>query len=192
MGQNKANLPFGTETLLARIYRVCSSVCEQVMVATGSAGPNELPIPDGAVRVNDPGEGPLVALARALGVSGPGAFVFVTGCDTPLLQPGVIQLLFERVSGHRGAVACFEGRRQPLCAVYSSELREEVSSLVEQGERRAIVPANLPGVVDVHEDELRAVDPDLRSFRGCNTPAEYVELLEFVGEPVPHEFLKAR
>ena len=191
MGVDKATLPFGNQTLLERIYSVCASVCDEVVVAAPDAGGAGLQIPHDAVRLKDPGEGPLVAIAQGLNRAGTQGQVFVTGCDTPLLQASVVGLLFERALGHKGAIAEFRGRRQPLCAVYSGELAADVVDLVNRGERKALAPAKLPGVVTVFQDELHMVDHDLRSFRGCNTIEEYLGLLRFAGLPFPYEFLQA-
>lgn len=46
---------------------------------------------------------------------------FVTGCDMPLLDPGFVDVLFERARGRSGAVPVAHGRPQPLCAVYRTE-----------------------------------------------------------------------
>lgn len=191
MGVDKATLPFGNQTLLERIYSVCASVCDEVVVAAPDFGGTGLEIPHDAIRLNDPGEGPLVAISHGLRRAGTQERVFVTGCDTPLLRTSLVALLFERAMGHKGAIAEFQGRRQPLCAVYSGELAADVVELVNRGERKALAPAKLPGIVTVFEDELQRVDHDLRSFRGCNTIEEYLGLLRFAGYPIPYEFLQS-
>lgn len=191
MGTDKAMLPFGGRTLLECVYDICSSVCDEVLIAVGNSRTPNSDVPPGARVSVDPGEGPLIPIADALEQVGGNGLLFVTACDTPLLMPGVLELLFHRAAQHRGAVAIVGERYQPLSAVYSGEIAGEVRQQIAAGERKAIAPARLAGVVSVTEAELRAVDPDLRSFRGCNTLREYVDLLEFAGQPVPPEIARA-
>lgn len=190
MGVDKVTLPFGTGTLLERIHAVCQQTCGDVVIAVGEYGAETRAFPAAFRTIQDPGRGPLPAIAEALHRAPTGTFLFVTACDTPLLQPAVVESLFGHAANHRGAVPLIQGRSQPTCAVYAAALANEVADLVGKGERRANALAHLPGVVSVPEDSLRNADPDLRSFRGCNTIEEYLALLELAGEPVPHEFLR--
>jgi molybdopterin-guanine dinucleotide biosynthesis protein A len=193
MGIDKANLPFGNQTFLQRIYETCEAVCNEVRVAVGPGDAfdafERLRLHGGAT--SDPGLGPLAAISERLSSLYSDALVFVTACDTPMLRAGIVQLLFDRAKGNRGAVPVVAGFPQATCAVYASEVAADTQALVNAGERRASSLASLPGIIAVGEDELRTVDPDLRSFRGCNTVEEYIELLDFAGKPVPYEFLEA-
>jgi molybdenum cofactor guanylyltransferase len=176
MGADKATLPFGTVTLLERVASICGERCDEVLVVARMG--QELATPWRIIR--DSGEGPLGAIAAGLRAAG-GDAVFVTACDTPLLQPALIDLLFERAALQRGAMAQTNGRVVATCAVYSRSLADEVDALLRVGERRAAALADLSGVVIVGEAVLRSADPQLVSLRGCNTPEEYAAVLELAG-----------
>ena len=48
-----------------------------------------------------------------------------------------------------------------------------------------------PGVRVVDEDELRVADPELLSFRDCDTPDDYRKLLVLAGlDPSPSRMLQ--
>jgi molybdenum cofactor guanylyltransferase len=188
MSVEKATLPFGNRTFFQCVFEVCERTCNDVLVAVGAGGLEDAlqRLPFEFNSVGDPGEGPLVAIAAHLQRF---EYVFVTACDTPMLQPALVELLFRCAEGNRGAVPFVGGRPQATCAVYSGDLWEDATVLVHSGERRVSALFGQPGVVCVEETDLRAADPDLRSFRGCNTPEEYLALLEFAGQPIPYEFL---
>lgn len=186
MGMEKATMPFGSETMFARIARFCGESFSEVVVAAGSTPPSWL---EGRY-VLDQGRGPLDGILAGLHRVSPERFCFVTACDTPLLQTAFVDLLFERAKDVRGAVPTANGHIFATCAVYSPALAPEIEGLLASGERRAAAIAGLPGVVMMQEDEMRAADPELLSLRGCNTLDEYEELLRIAGFPGPVEFLR--
>jgi molybdenum cofactor guanylyltransferase len=177
MGLDKASLPFGGETMLERVVRVCQAACNKVVIVGGQQPP-ELP---NVAHALDDGRGPLDGILAGLRRITPGGFAFATGCDSPLLQPGLIDLLFEKAASQRGVVPAANGHLHPTCAVYSPSLVPDIEALLQAGERRAVAITRLPGVMLVEEPDLRVADPELLSLRGCNTPEEYASLLQLAG-----------
>lgn len=187
MGVDKATLPFGDETMLERVHRICASVCTDVIIAAGAES-RALP---NVTQAFDEGRGPLDGILAGLRLVPSGSTAFVTGCDSPLLQPHLIDLLFEKAAAGPGAVPLADGHIHPTCAVYSPALVPEIEALLEAGERRAMAIAKLPGVVMVNETELRVADLELLSLRGCNTVDEYAALLRLAGLSGDPEILSA-
>jgi molybdopterin-guanine dinucleotide biosynthesis protein A len=64
-----------------------------------------------------PGEGPLGGMLTAFRELR-GGLAFVTGCDMPLLTPGVIEQVAAERGGATTAAAVADSALQPLCAVY--------------------------------------------------------------------------
>jgi molybdopterin-guanine dinucleotide biosynthesis protein A len=62
---------------------------------------------------------------------------------------------------------------QGVCAVYDRALAPRIGRLLAAGERRVKMLLAASNVRYVTPEELRAVDPELRSFRNINTPADY-------------------
>src|SRR5438874_924701 len=60
-----------------------------------------------------------------------------------------------------------------VCALYIRELAPRIEELLDAGERSIKSLLDRSFVRYVGSDELRAVDPELRSFRNINTAADY-------------------
>ena len=60
-----------------------------------------------------------------------------------------------------------------VCALYVRELAPRIEELLDAGERSIKSLLDRSFVRYVGSDELRAVDPELRSFRNINTAADY-------------------
>jgi molybdenum cofactor guanylyltransferase len=174
MGHDKALLPFGGEILLARVVRIVRGAADEVVLVAreGQA------LPEGFDAVRDPAEGlgPLAGIAVGLRhIRSDRAFV--TGCDAPLLQPALIQRLLELADGYDAAVPLIDGRFMTTTAVYERSIASIAEALVAKRALRTSGLLDHVRVRPVDADELRDVDPDLESFRTCNTPADYAEAL---------------
>ena len=179
MGMAKAWLPFGEETLLARVVRLLSATVDEVIVvaAVGQALP---PLPSSVRVVHDerPDRGPFEGLLAGLtALDEHTTAAYVTGCDAPLLRPAFVQTLFSLLGDEQCAVPHIDGRDQPLSAVYRPEVRTEIAAMLAEDCLRVRSLFDRVATRRVMADELRAVDPPLDSLRGCNTPKEYRTLL---------------
>lgn len=182
MGCDKASLPFGGETLLERIVGIVSLCVDEVWLVAREG--QELP-PNrvlGLPVARDPAEGlgPLAGLTvglRAIDAER----AFVVSCDLPLLEPALVRGLFDLSSNLRAAIPLIGGHYMTTCAVYSKPLLSELEAMLAAGVRRPREIVKLPGVRALTEDEMRACDPDLRSFVDCNTPERYREALGLAG-----------
>ena len=181
MGRPKASLPFGPETLLGRVLRACGEACgETVVVAAPGQDLPALPAGTRVVRDGRPGQGPLEGLAAGLAaVTAPAAFC--TSCDVPFLRPALVGRLFDALGDAAAAQGVVDGFAQPLLAVYRSSLAGKAADLVRSGRRRVIYLVEGESVALVPETALREADPDLASFRNCNTPEEYAAALRDAG-----------
>ncbi len=181
MGRPKALLPFGPETLLARVLRVCAEVCGEVVVV--AAPEQDLPgLPAGTKVVRDslPGQGPLEGLAVGLAVvAAPAAFC--TSCDVPFLRAALVERMFDALGEAAAAQGVVEGVAQPLLAVYRTALAPKAAALVRGGRRRVVYLIEGETVSMVPEAAVREADPDLASYRNCNTPEEYAAALRDAG-----------
>jgi molybdopterin-guanine dinucleotide biosynthesis protein A len=182
MGQDKALLPFGGEILLARVVRIVRGVTDEVVLVAreGQA------LPEGFEAVRDPAEGlgPLAGIAVGLrNVTSDRAFV--TGCDAPLLRAALIQRLFELTDGYDAAVPLIDGNFMTTTAVYARSIVPVAEALIARRELRTRGLLDHIRVRAIEPAELRDVDPDLDSFRTCNTPAEYADALKRLRTDAP-------
>jgi molybdenum cofactor guanylyltransferase len=184
MGRDKATLPFRGETLLARtVRRVRPAVDEVVVVARPG---QDLPVLPDDVRVardDVTDQGPLGGLAPGLRAARADA-VFATACDAPFVEPAVVGLLFARLGDADVAIVVEDGRPCPLCAVYRTSLAPRAERLVADGRLRPVFLLDEVPSVRIDAEELRAVDPELRSLVNCNTADAYEAALALAGPSV--------
>lgn len=187
MGRDKASLSFGAETMLARVMRLVAECVPREQVTLMAAAEQQLPpLPWAATVLRDrvADRGPLPALVDGLASVGESvSAVCVVSCDAPLLQPALVERLFELLASEAEAVVPAEGERlQPLLAVYRPRVAESMRSQLAagttslQGALRTLVGR----LVEAPVEQLRAVDPELRSFMNCNTEEEYQAALAYV------------
>jgi molybdopterin-guanine dinucleotide biosynthesis protein A len=100
-------------------------------------------------------------------------YVWVVGCDLPDVDPGLAFMLLGLAGDYDAVVPRIDGEPQGVCAVYDRALASRVEGLLEDGDRRVKSLLAASNVRYVTPEELRVVDPELRSFRNINTPADY-------------------
>jgi molybdopterin-guanine dinucleotide biosynthesis protein A len=187
MGRPKPWLDLGGQPLLAHVVaRVQPWVREIVLVA---APDQALPalgdtlVPVTVVHDDRPGEGPLPALACGLATVTQ-EWALTLACDAPFVAPRVVaHLAHMRAADVEAIVPEWNGRVQPLVALYRRRFAAAVVDLVGRGERRMHALATLPGVRIIAEDVLRSLDPDGASFRALNTPEEYAAAVAAYAKP---------
>ena len=180
MGRDKAALPFGDESLLERVIRIVRPKVDELWLVAreGQAlsAPADLPI------ARDPAEGlgPLagvIAGVRAMNAER----AFVISCDSPLLEADLISHLLELSRGHDAAIPFVDGHYVPTTAIYAKSILPAAVRLLDRGELRPRLLIEEPGVRVIREDEITAADPELHSFRDCDTPEDYQDLLRLAG-----------
>jgi molybdenum cofactor guanylyltransferase len=191
MGIAKAWLPFGAESMLARVVGSVGQVCGvRVVVAAQDQPLPGLPPEVIVARDRSPGCGPLEGLAAGMRALPPNVeAAFLTSCDVPLLVPELVRRLFELLGDHDAAVPVVEGHWQPLTAVYRTKFLPDVEQLLAVGGRGPVALVDAIDARLVGEDELRSVDPALDSLANINTPQAYLAVLEKLELPVPSDVL---
>lgn len=170
MGRDKASLPAGDITLVEHLARRLSRVVTETVVATGRARPiGELR----TVEDRWPGLGPLAGINAGVHAAR-NPLVWVVACDLPDVEPELGRLLVAESSGVDAVVPMVDGEPQGVCAIYrTAALPPVIERLVQAGRRSVKSLLDEIRVRYVDERQLRVVDPELRSFRNLNTPADY-------------------
>jgi len=125
--------------------------------------------------------GPLEGIRAGL-LESRSEYSFVCAGDMPFVNFRVVDLLFEKASGHDAALPKWDDRMfEPLHAVYSKKLITEIETAFEKGKRSVLTSVlEMKDVVFVEIPEVREVDPELRTFANINT----VEDIKLVGSLV--------
>jgi molybdopterin-guanine dinucleotide biosynthesis protein A len=133
----------------------------------------------------------------ATGLQHARGWAVVVACDLPFVSAelfGFLLALASEQDPEPGPVREAPGDRwdaivplvnayeQPLHAVYHRRCLPAIEAQLAAGQRRVI--SFMPAVRTryVPEEELRAVDPELRSFFNANTPEEWAEARRLLGQ----------
>ena len=185
MGRDKATLPFGNESMLQRVVRLLTAVIPAERIVIVAAEDQALPeLPAGVTITRDqhPARGPLEGLAaglRALPETVDAAYV--TSCDVPLLQPAVVDLLFDSLGDQWIAVPRDAEFHHPLAAVYRRSVQSVVENLLAADKLRPRFLFDEVPTREIPVEMLRAVDPELKTLANLNHPEEYQRALKDAG-----------
>lgn len=176
MGQDKASLDWNDETLLEAMIEIVSQACDPVFVVAAPKQPlPDLPLGVKVLRDQQPGRGPLAALAQGLeALPNDVNSVFACGCDTPLLKPTVISWLAEHLHDQDAVVPKVEDRWHPLCAVYARGVASRARELVNDGVGPLYKFVESLVVRRISEREFRVIDPNLDALRNLNRRDDYL------------------
>lgn len=189
MGMPKADLPFGPETMLARVVRLLSDVVSPIVVV--AAREQELPALAAdvqLVRDRQRDRGPLEGLAA--GLKALESYVdaaYVTGCDVPLLAPDFVRRVIELSERHDVAVPFTDGYHHPLAAVYRINVLQHIEQLLAAGRMRPVFLFDEVDTCVITADELIDVDPELATLDNLNRPADYFAALSKAGLTAPDD-----
>jgi molybdenum cofactor guanylyltransferase len=177
MGQPKALLPFGPETLIERVVRRLAAGSSEIVVVSG---PHVRlpPLPDEVRVVADevPLQGPVAGIRYGL-MAARTELGFVCGCDHPFVEPALGRLLAERTVDRDGAIVVSKGVPQPLLAVYRKRVATIAATMLASGERRAVRLGEHARLVQLSDEDLFAVDPSGLSLLDVDTPQAYHDAL---------------
>jgi molybdopterin-guanine dinucleotide biosynthesis protein A len=163
--------------IIERSLEIMRSLFRNVLISTNTP---EAFFSLGTTLVGDvlPSRGPMAGIYTAL-INSDSPSVFVVACDMPFIDSRVIRLVSERYSyqlkkGPLDAVIpLFKGDPQPLFGIYCNS----VISALEEGilSDRVALRQFLRDiqVCYVEEAEVRAIDPEGRSFININTMDDY-------------------
>jgi molybdenum cofactor guanylyltransferase len=171
MGQDKARLRFGEQTVVELIATALRSVTQNV---TSVGGPHQ--IIKGLSNIPDlrPGCGPLAGIEAALGHA-TSTFCFIVACDFPFVTGEMVEHLLG-FAGDSDAVVPVQddNRPQPLCAVYRVETclpATESAIAADQHSPRAMLERVNTRYVPF--DQLSALEGSRDFFFNVNTPDSY-------------------
>ena len=108
-------------------------------------------------------------------------FAFVVPCDTPFLQPAVIETLLDELEPGCDLVVPFlDGYYEPLCAIYSRRCIPMIEAQLDQGNYRILDFFDQMNTKKLSTEQLKAADPELLSFFNVNTPSAHLACQELL------------
>lgn len=178
MGRDKALLPHPEQreiTFVVHLIVQLSRYCQEVLLVARNAEQAQEYAPHVSVPIITdltPDIGPLMGIysgLRAIHTS----HALVTAVDMPFIQPQMIAFLLSQPRDESLIVPIVNDNPQVLFAVYPRAVLPIMAERLQAGLRgpRALLSA-VP-VRTIAEEQLRRVDPQLRSFVNINTPEAY-------------------
>jgi molybdopterin-guanine dinucleotide biosynthesis protein A len=173
MGRSKAELPYGSGTLLAhqaeRLSRVFPEVFAVVKDPPGLPSGPALVLLDGI-----PEHAAVHGLVRAL--EEVRDRVFVLAVDLPVLPESLMRAIASRslASDALAVVPRSGGRLQPLAAVWRKAVLPLARARIERGDLALAGLAEEAGADILSEEDCRDADPSGNAFANLNTVEEYL------------------
>ncbi len=176
MGRPKALLLFDDEPLVVHIVARLRGLFSEIVVV--AAAEQDLPsMPVSVVRDEVPEQGPVGGLYYGLRAS-ISDINFVTACDSAFLNRRLISHLVSLVPGYDVVVPRWQGRLQPLHAVYRRSVLPLLDQRLANGELRMVDLFDNVRARVVDEHEISRFDPQGLSFFNMNTPEDYADALK--------------
>lgn len=168
MGQDKATLVLDGKSLLERVTGTMQAIFPRVIVSVRQPRVGlELRQVCDEVTASGPLAGLVAGLAQA-----DTPWVFAVACDMPFVSPALVVKLADFRAGHQAVVPMVGGHPQPLAAFYAASALEAMRTSLASGDLSLRGMLGKLDVCFVDEAELRACDPQLRSFFDLDTPQD--------------------
>ena len=114
--------------------------------------------------------GPLAGILSGLSIC-KYEYCFIAACDMPFINENAVNFLFDKCRDHDAAIPQHaDSTLEPLHAVYNciSMIKETKRSL-ENNETTILAPISRMNVNYVPVEDIRKIDPDLKTFMNINT-----------------------
>lgn len=118
--------------------------------------------------------GPMTGILSALSIPGVSE-LFVTACDMPFIKTEVIRYIVNKwVEGYDAVIPVFDNKPQPLLGIYSKRITRNMEQSIKNGERSLRRFLHKIDVLYIDEKDIKAIDPEGRSFVNINTIDDYM------------------
>lgn len=179
-GSNKALATWGDSTLIETICRTFHSVFDANVIVVkdkmelASIPSRHFPIVEDHFKEQHALGGIVTALKAAKT-----KHVFIAACDTPLIQPELLQLLCSRHVDSLATIPVWSGQAQPLSAVYSTRALPALCACIDKKQLKLqkAVEALHPNWIS--DAELRWAGVNGWSFFDLDTQEDYLYARNF-------------
>ena len=173
--REKALIDINGKTLIALIIEKLEKVVDSIIISVRDRAQEELLKAALSLEYRfaydiHKNSGPMSGILSGLS-SCEDEYCFIAACDMPFINENVVRLLFRRSENFDAAIPRWEdGFLEPLHAVYRCvPMIHETKQAIERGETIILAPVFKMKVNYVPMDDVRKLDPDLRTFININT-----------------------
>ena len=175
-GQEKAFFHIGPQRIIDYIYRAFRRLFQEIIIVTNTPRAYlefDVVLATDIFRERSSLTGLHAGLFYA---SHP--YVFMAACDTPFINPSLIQfLLAQQAPGVDVVVPQTADGIEPMCAIYSRNCLKPIEEQLQRRRYKIDAFYRHVRVKRVPEAELRRRDPELRSFFNVNAPDDLATAL---------------
>ena len=116
-------------------------------------------------------KGPLAGIYTGL-ISSKDSYNFVFACDMPFLNQDLIKYILKEADGYDVVIPEYEGRFQPLCAIYSKECIAPIEDGLSKNKLKIIDFLKHVKVRRINEKEISRFISYQSPFVNINTPQD--------------------
>ncbi|MGQ9631822.1 MAG: molybdenum cofactor guanylyltransferase [bacterium] len=175
MGRDKALLDLGGKPIIARVIEGLEEVFPSVVVVAGRSTDRYAFLGRRTIPDLLEGKGSLGGIYTALQDS-PFDYNFVVACDTPFINPTLIEFMLDFADGRSDIVVpLIDGLFYPLHAIYSRRCSPFIEDRLIGDDLKIISFFPKMRVKCISEDQVRRLDPRMLCFFNINTEADYEE-----------------
>jgi len=178
-GENKAFISVGGRRIIDRLLDVFSDLFDEIILVTNHP---ELFLQWDLAIVTDIFDlrSSLTGIHTGLFYSN-NPYAFFSACDTPFLKKELVEILVKQIEQKIDIImpetaAGFE----PLCAIYSKRCLKAAEDHLKANKVKIQWAFRSNRIRNIPENQLRTVDPELRSFLNINTPEDLVRAQEMI------------
>ena len=170
-GVDKASLELDGRPLLDRVLDAVTPFAAEIFVVANDdrlVGDLRFTV----LHDPEPHAGVLPALLTALDAA-TSPLLLLLACDMPFVNRNVVGFLLDLAASHDAVMPYVQSFPQAMHAIYRvAPCREAVRNLLADasGGRRMISFLDDVNAIRVPEEEIRKIDPEIRSFFNVNTP----------------------
>jgi molybdopterin-guanine dinucleotide biosynthesis protein A len=174
MGKDKALLSLEGLPLIQHVINVLEKVCDDILIIAQKNHDFHF-LGKTVLHDIEPGFGALMGLYTGLKMAATSR-VLAVGCDMPLIKAPVLLHLISCSHDVDVVVPRINGYFEPLLAVYSKGCLKHIEDMISRSEKCIYDFYPRVRVREVQESELKALDPELKSFINLNTPRQLDEI----------------
>ena len=184
-GAHKAFMRVGGKRIIDRLYEVFSDLFDEIILVTNH--PEQFLNLDLTI-VTD-----IFDLRSSLTGIHAGLFymknpyAFFSACDTPFLKKELVEILVEHIEQKIDIIMPETAAGvEPLCAIYSKRCLKPAEDHLKANKLKIQWAFRSNRIKNIPENQLRSVDPELRSFFNINTPEDLAHAEEMIAKDIAH------
>ena len=179
--QEKAMIDINGKPLISRVIKNIENVVDNIIISVRDRAQGELLnaiLPKYRFAYDAyKNIGPISGILSGL-LACEDEYCFIAACDMPFINENVVKMLFRKSEDYDAAIPRHnDGFLAPLHAVYRCKpMIRETKKAIESGETIILAPVFKLHVNYVDMDEIKRIDPVLRTFMNINTYEDVQEL----------------